>query len=36
LNQSTLLGDDANPTPAELRRHADEGVRVLPAAYGKP
>jgi hypothetical protein len=29
-----LLGDEAIPKPAELRRHAEEGVRVFLAAYG--
>ena len=35
LNQAMLLGDGAIPKPAELRRHAAEGVRVFLAAYGK-
>jgi len=35
LNQAMLLGDDAIPGEAELRRHAEEGVRVFLAAYGK-
>lgn len=35
MNQAMLLGDEAIPTPAELRRHAAEGVRVFLAAYGK-
>jgi TetR/AcrR family transcriptional repressor of mexJK operon len=35
LNQAMLLGDEAIPKPAELRRHAAEGVRVFLAAYGK-
>ena len=35
LNQAMLLGDAAIPKPAELRRHAVEGVRVFLAAYGK-
>jgi TetR/AcrR family transcriptional repressor of mexJK operon len=35
LNQAMLLGDAAIPKPAELRRHAAEGVRVFLAAYGK-
>jgi TetR/AcrR family transcriptional regulator, mexJK operon transcriptional repressor len=35
LNQAMLLGDEAIPTQAELRRHAAEGVRVFLAAYGK-
>ena len=34
LNQAMLLGDAAIPSPAELRWHADEGVRVFLAAYG--
>lgn len=35
LNQAMLLGDAGIPKPAELRRHAREGVRVFLAAYGK-
>lgn len=35
LNQAMLLGDAAIPAPEELRRHAEEGVRVFLAAYGK-
>lgn len=35
LNQAMLLGDDAIPGEAERRRHAEEGVRVFLAAYGK-
>ncbi|MDQ3411424.1 MAG: TetR/AcrR family transcriptional regulator [Chloroflexota bacterium] len=35
LNRAMLLGDEAIPTRAELRRHAAEGVRVFLAAYGK-
>ena len=35
LNQAMLLGDDAIPTQAELRRNAEAGVRVFLAAYGK-
>lgn len=35
LNQAMLLGDAAIPRPAEMRRHATEGVRVFLAAYGK-
>jgi TetR/AcrR family transcriptional regulator, mexJK operon transcriptional repressor len=35
LNKAMLLGDHAIPKPAELRRHAEEGVRVFLAAYGK-
>lgn len=34
LNQAMLLGDAAIPKRAELRRHAEEGVRVFLAAYG--
>jgi hypothetical protein len=34
LNRAMLLGDDAIPKPAELRRHAEAGVRVFLAAYG--
>jgi AcrR family transcriptional regulator len=36
LNQAMLLGNAAIPPPAELRRQADEGVRVFLAAYGNP
>ena len=35
LNKAMLLGDDAIPKPAALRRHAADGVRVFLAAYGK-
>jgi hypothetical protein len=35
VNRAMLLGDEAIPTQAELRRHAAEGVRVFLAAYGK-
>jgi TetR/AcrR family transcriptional regulator, mexJK operon transcriptional repressor len=35
LNQAMLLGDDAIPSAAELRRNAQAGVRVFLAAYGK-
>lgn len=35
INKAMLLGDDAIPKPAELRRHAEEGVRVFLAAYAK-
>jgi TetR/AcrR family transcriptional repressor of mexJK operon len=35
LNRAMLLGDEAIPPPAELRRHAAESVRVFLAAYGK-
>ncbi|KKB12594.1 TetR family transcriptional regulator [Devosia geojensis] len=34
LNRAMLLGDEAIPKPAELRRYAAEGVRVFLAAYG--
>lgn len=36
LNQAMLLGDAAIPSPAELRRNAEAGVRVFLAAYGNP
>ncbi|MER8908645.1 TetR/AcrR family transcriptional regulator [Mesorhizobium sp. M0854] len=35
LNRVMLLGDDAIPKPAALRRHAAAGVRVFLASYGK-
>jgi TetR/AcrR family transcriptional regulator, mexJK operon transcriptional repressor len=35
LNQVMLLGDEAIPTPKELRQYAIQGVRVFLAAYGK-
>jgi AcrR family transcriptional regulator len=35
LNRAMLLGDEAIPKPAQLRRHAAAGVRVFLAAYGK-
>jgi TetR/AcrR family transcriptional repressor of mexJK operon len=35
LNKAMLLGDDAIPKPAELRRHAAAGVRLFLASYGK-
>jgi AcrR family transcriptional regulator len=35
LNRAMLLGDEAIPKPAALRRHAAEGVRVFLAAYGR-
>lgn len=35
LNRAMLLGDEAIPPAAELRRHAAESVRVFLAAYGK-
>jgi AcrR family transcriptional regulator len=34
LNRAMLLGDDAIPTEADLRRHAEAGVHVFLAAYG--
>jgi AcrR family transcriptional regulator len=34
LNRIMLLGDEAIPKTAELRRHAKEAVRVFLAAYG--
>jgi TetR/AcrR family transcriptional repressor of mexJK operon len=34
LNQAMLCGDDEPPTPADLDRYADTGVRVFLAAYG--
>ncbi|MDC9824361.1 TetR/AcrR family transcriptional regulator [Devosia sp. ZB163] len=36
LNQAMLLGDDAIPSQADLRRNAEAGVRVFLAAYGRP
>jgi TetR/AcrR family transcriptional repressor of mexJK operon len=33
INQAMLLGSDKTPTPAELRRYADDGVRTFLAAY---
>lgn len=33
LNRAMLLGDSAIPKPADLRKHAEEGVRVFLAAY---
>ena len=33
VNRAMLLGDDAIPTAAALRRHVAEGVRVFLAAY---
>jgi TetR/AcrR family transcriptional regulator, mexJK operon transcriptional repressor len=35
VNEVMLLGDEAIPEPAALRRHATEGVRVFLAAYGR-
>jgi AcrR family transcriptional regulator len=35
LNRAMLLGDEAIPKPAALRRHTAEGVRAFLAAYGK-
>ena len=34
LNRAMLLGDSAIPKAAELRRHAEEAVRVFLASYG--
>ncbi|MGH9398541.1 MAG: TetR/AcrR family transcriptional regulator [Terriglobia bacterium] len=34
LNRAMLLGDEAIPKPAALRRHVAESVRVFLAAYG--
>ncbi len=36
LNAAMLLGDDAVPDPAALRRHSAEAVRIFLAAYGAP
>jgi AcrR family transcriptional regulator len=36
VNRAMLLGDEAIPTPAELDRHAEGGVRAFLAAYGAP
>ncbi|MGE0279362.1 MAG: TetR/AcrR family transcriptional regulator [Rhizobiaceae bacterium] len=33
LNQAMLLGDDAIPPLVDLRKHAEDGVRVFLAAY---
>ena len=35
VNRAMLLGDEAIPTPAELDRYADAGVRAFLAAYGR-
>jgi TetR/AcrR family transcriptional repressor of mexJK operon len=35
LNQAMLLGDQALPKPAAIRRHAAAAVRVFLAAYGR-
>ncbi|WP_309645944.1 TetR/AcrR family transcriptional regulator [Phenylobacterium sp.] len=35
VNNAMLLGDDAIPEAAALRRHAVDAVRVFMAAYGK-
>ena len=35
LNRAMLLGDDEPPSPAELQRSGDAGVRVFLAAYGR-
>jgi TetR/AcrR family transcriptional repressor of mexJK operon len=36
INRAMLLGDDAIPSPEELDRYADGGVRAFLAAYGHP
>ena len=36
LNRAMLLGDDEPPTPADLDRYADAGVRAFLAVYGVP
>ena len=33
IGPGMLLGSDKTPTPAELRRYADDGVRTFLAAY---
>ena len=35
LNQAMLLGDDAVPSDADLRAHAERSVRMFLAAYGR-
>ena len=35
VNRAMLLGDDAIPSPAELDRYADGGVRAFLAGYGR-
>ena len=35
LNKAMLLGDQAAPDPASLRRHCAEVARVFLAAYGR-
>lgn len=35
INEAMLLGHDEPPTPAELKRYADDGVRAFLAAYRK-
>jgi TetR/AcrR family transcriptional repressor of mexJK operon len=35
LNEAMLLGRDEPPTPAEVERYAETGVRVFLAAYGR-
>jgi hypothetical protein len=35
INRAMLLGDDAIPKPAELRRHAAAGVRMFLTSYRK-
>jgi TetR/AcrR family transcriptional regulator, mexJK operon transcriptional repressor len=34
INEAMLLGRDEAPTPANIKRHADSGVRAFMAAYG--
>ena len=34
VNRAMLLGDAEIPSPAELDRYADDGVRAFLAAYG--
>ena len=36
LNQAMLLGTNETPTPEELTRHAERGVRTFLAAYRNP
>jgi AcrR family transcriptional regulator len=36
VNKAMLLGEEAIPKPAALRRHAAEAVRVFLAAYANP
>lgn len=35
LNAAMLLGDRGIPAPADLRRQAEDGVRIFLAAYGR-